>query len=47
MVDLCVSVTETETEKVYVADFLKNNPTKFAVIWVKKRQKAGSLTPRS
>ena len=32
MVDRCVSVTETETEKVYVADFLKNNPTKFAVI---------------
>ena len=27
MVDRCVSVTETETEKVYLADFLKTNLT--------------------
>ena len=30
-----------------LADFLKTNLTKFAVIWVKKRQKAGFLSPRS
>ena len=27
MVDRCVSVTETETDKVYLADFLKTNLT--------------------
>ena len=30
-----------------LADFLKTNVTKFAVIWVKKRQKARFLRPRS
>ena len=29
----------------YIADFLKSNLTKFAVIWVKRRQKAGFLSP--
>ena len=32
---------------IYLPDFLKTNLTKFAVIWVKRRQKAGFLTPRS
>ena len=32
---------------IYLAEFLKTNLTKFAVIWVKRRQKAGFLTPRS
>ena len=32
---------------IYLADFLKTNLTKFAVIWVKRRQKAGFLTPRT
>ena len=32
---------------VYLADFLKTSLTKFAVIWAKRRQKAGFLTPRS
>ena len=40
-------VTATETEKVYLADFLKTNLTKFAVICVKKRQKARALSRRS
>ena len=31
----------------YLADFLKTNLTKFAVVWVKKRQKACFLSPRS
>ena len=31
----------------YIADFLKTNLTKFAVIWVKRRQKVGFLSPRS
>ena len=31
----------------YLADFLKTNLTKFAVIWVKRRQKAGFLAPIS
>ena len=30
----------------YLADFLKTNLTKFAGIWVKKRQKAGFLTDK-
>ena len=29
----------------YLTDFLKTNLTKFAVIWVKRRQKAGFLAP--
>ena len=33
--------------RVCLADFLKTSLTKFAVIWVKKRQKAGFLSPRS
>ena len=33
--------------RICLADFLKTNLTKFAVIWVKKRQKAGFLSPRS
>ena len=33
--------------RIRLADFLKTNLTKFAVIWVKKRQKAGFLSPRS
>ena len=32
---------------VYLADFLKTNLTKFSVIWVERRQKAGFLSPRS
>ena len=32
---------------VYLANFLKTNLTKFAVIWVKKRQKACFISPRS
>ena len=31
----------------YLANFLKTNPTKFAVICVKKRHKARFLSPRS
>ena len=31
----------------YQTDFLKTNLTKFAVIWVKRRQKAHFLSPRS
>ena len=33
--------------RICLADFLKTKLTKFAVIWVKKRQKAGFLSPRS
>ena len=33
--------------RICLADFLKTSLTKFAVIWVKKRQKAGFLSPRS
>ena len=33
--------------RICLADFLKTNLTKFAVFWVKKRQKAGFLSPRS
>ena len=33
--------------RICLADFLKANLTKFAVIWVKKRQKAGFLSARS
>ena len=32
---------------IYLVDFLKTNLTKFAVICVTKRQKAGFLSPRS
>ena len=32
---------------VYLTDFLKTNLTKFAVIWVKRRRKAGFLSPVS
>ena len=32
---------------IYLADFLKINLTKFAVIWVKKRQKARFSSPSS
>ena len=32
---------------VYLANFLKTSLTKFAVIWVKKRQKACFISPRS
>ena len=31
----------------HLANFLKTNLTKFAVIWVKRRQKAGFVSPRS
>ena len=33
--------------KIYLANFLKTNLTKFAVISLKRRQKAGFLNPRS
>ena len=32
---------------IYLTDFLKTNLTKFSVVWVKKRQKASILSPRS
>ena len=32
---------------IYLTDFLKTNLTKFVVIWVKRRQQAGFLSPRS
>ena len=32
---------------IYLADFLKTNLTKFAVVWAKKGQKAGFLSSRS
>ena len=32
---------------IYLANFLKTNLTKFAVIWVRKRQKVHFLRPRS
>ena len=31
---------------VYVTDFLKTSPTKFAVVWVKRLQKAGYLSAK-
>ena len=34
-------------DNMYQADFLKTNLTKYAVIWGKRRQKAGFLTPIS
>ena len=41
------SSTEVLPMLSYLSDFLKTNPTKFAVIWVKRRQKARFLNPRS
>ena len=35
------------TDHIYLADVLKTNQTKFAVVWVKKHQKARFLSPRS
>ena len=35
------------TDYISLTDFFENQPTKFAVIWVKRRQKAGFLSPRS
>ena len=36
-----------EIWEIYLADSLKTNLTKFTVTWVKRRQKAGFLNPRS
>ena len=44
---MCLKLINVFEDNMYQADFLKTNLTKFAVIWGKRRQKAGFLTPIS
>ena len=45
MIDRCVSVTETETEKVYLADFLRNQPNEICSHLSEKASKGTFLKP--